>query len=271
MGWRDRWRQVAGAVRWDGRSGPPRSSNGASSLHLRWVPDADGWEHDGGGIVEVAATLEVTEPPVVPALHFWALQASFADAGGRVHGGAHLGLQWYPAHPGSTAVNWGGYRDGGGELDGSRSALPSATGNGNTRDFAWRPRTPYRLTIRRVGSGGIWSGRVTDVAAGTETEVRTLSCPGDRLVVPMVWSEVFADCDAPSSAVRWRDLRVIHADGTVRRVRRMRTSYEAIADGGCADTDASSPADGGFVQRTSTSRRTAAGAVLVDQSQSSRS
>lgn len=272
MGWLDRLRRASGpSARWDGRTGTPRSSNGASSMHLRWAPGPDGWEHDGGGIVEVAATLVVIDPPTVPDLYFWALQASFADASGRVHGGAHLGLQWYPPHPGSTAVNWGGYRDGGGELDGTSSALPSATGNPNTRDFPWRARTPYRLVIRRVGAGGAWSGRVADVVAGVETEVRQLACPGDRLVVPMVWSEVFAACDAPSSAVRWSDCSAVHADGTVRAVSRVRTSYQTVTDGGCADTDASTAIDGGFVQRTATPRRTGAGELLVDQSQSSRS
>ena len=80
--------------------------------------------------------LEVTTAPQVEALYFWALQVSFTDRG-RSGGGAHLGLQWYPAHPGSTAVNWGGYVPDGHELEGTTSALPSATGNVNTRDFPW--------------------------------------------------------------------------------------------------------------------------------------
>ncbi len=47
-------------------------------------------------------------PPAVPRLYFWALQVSFAS-GPRLQGGAHLGLQWHPRYPGSTAVNFGGY------------------------------------------------------------------------------------------------------------------------------------------------------------------
>ncbi|HNE38225.1 MAG TPA: hypothetical protein PKZ82_17065, partial [Microthrixaceae bacterium] len=105
--------------------GDPPSANGASSLHLRWDLD------DRPGCREVSVTLEVLQPPTVDRLYFWALQADFAtgDAGRRPAGGAHLGLQWHPQHPGSTAVNWGGYRPGGGELSGTVSALPSALGN----------------------------------------------------------------------------------------------------------------------------------------------
>lgn len=272
MGLVDRLRAALAADEWDGRTGPPRSSNGASSLHLRFAPGPDGWEHTGSPIVEVSATLEVVVAPSVPALYFWALQASMAGPGGAgPTGGAHLGLQWYPAHPGSTAVNWGGYRSGGGELDGTASVLPSATGNVNTRDYAWSAGRPQRLMIRRLGGGGAWSGSVTDLATGTLTEVRTLHCAGDRLVAPMVWSEVFADCDAPPVTVRWSSLTCRRLDDTVQDVTAVRTSYQAVGDGGCAATDSRLAADGaGFEQCTATERTTRPGAWLV-QSQSSRS
>src|SRR5690349_12962684 len=89
-------------------TGFPTSSNRASSMHLWWTPAPP-------PATEVSVVLEIVEPPAVPHLYFWALQASFVDRGRRI-GGAHLGLQWYDRHPGGTAVNWGGYRDGGGEL-----------------------------------------------------------------------------------------------------------------------------------------------------------
>jgi hypothetical protein len=97
------------------------------------------------------------------------LQTSFLD-GGRHIGAAHLGLQWHSRYPGSTAVNWGGYGDGAGEVEGDRSTLPSALGNPNTRDFAWRPRTPYRLRISGDGDGW-WTGAVTDLATEDTTIV----------------------------------------------------------------------------------------------------
>lgn len=130
--------------------GAPTSSNGASSLHLGWVLP----EVQSGGFREVSVTLEVLQAPRVDQLYFWALQADFADGAGRGPvrrgGGAHLGLQWHPQHPGSTAVNWGGYGPNGGELSGSNSALPSALHNVNTRDFRWREGVKYRLSIARV-------------------------------------------------------------------------------------------------------------------------
>jgi hypothetical protein len=188
-------------------------------MHLRWDPPPI-------SLLEVAVTLEVVEPPAVDELYFWALQASFLD-GGRHIGAAHLGLQWHPQHPGSTAVNWGGYRDDAGELDGDPSSLPSAVGNPNTRDFPWRPRTPYRLRISGDGDGW-WTGSVTELVTDETTVVRRLRGSGDALANPMVWSEVFARCDDPRVVVRWSDLSPspVH----------VRASYQTHEDGGCANT-----------------------------------
>jgi hypothetical protein len=151
---------------------------------------------------------------------------SFVDAG-RTTGGAHLGLQWYDRHPGGTAVNWGGYRTGSGELDGEASRLPSATGNPNTRDFPWRARVGYRLCIRGDGDGW-WTGEVTDTTTGQQTVVRRLRGGGTALARPVVWSEVFARCDDPRTAVRWSELQPPPAG--------VRVTYQAQADGGCANT-----------------------------------
>lgn len=216
--------------------GFPTSSNRASSMHLVWDPPPSPTR-------EVSAVLEVVEPPVVPHLYFWALQASFVDRGRRV-GGAHLGLQWYDRHPGSTAVNWGGYRDGAGELDGEESALPSAMRNPNTRDFAWLPHRAYRLTIDGEGDGW-WRGAVTDLVTGEETVVRRLDGGGVALASPVVWSEVFARCDDPSVVVRWSDPSPPAPS--------FRPTYQSHADGGCANTR-SLPDATGWVQRTNVER-----------------
>src|SRR5215471_14402702 len=89
MGWLDRLRSISSGA-WDGTTGTPRSANGASSFHLTWeVPARRRW-------IEARALLEVVAAPEVPALVFWALQASFERAG-RDGGAGHLGLQWYPA------------------------------------------------------------------------------------------------------------------------------------------------------------------------------
>ena len=213
------------------------------------------WEHDPSvdGPTQVAATLEIIEPPSVDRLYFWALQATFVDDRRQPVGTAHLGLQWYAAHPGGTALNWGGYRpQAQGELDAvAPSTLPSATGNPNTRDFAWRPHTPYRLTIGVDGTG-----TVTDLATSHPTSttlVRRLRVPGAiRLADPVVWAEVFAHCDDPPTTVRWTDLepapRALHA------------TYQSHDDGGCTNTDTNlDPATGAILQRTNTGRTTPTG------------
>jgi hypothetical protein len=254
------WHKLVGV--WpDGRTaGDPPSGNGASSFHLRWDLQNERRED---ALSEVAVTLEVLEPPTVDRLYFWALQADFGDGRGRAAGGGHLGLQWHPQYPGSTAVNWGGYDAAGRILDGTASALPSALGNPHTRDYRWRPGAPYRLAIARVdgpdGSIG-WRGSVTD-ADGVTTAVRDLLPSGDRITGVVMWSEVFARCDHPSTAVRWSRPVGMTADGRTVAPTRVSVNYQRHGDGGCVNTDSST--DGtGVVQRTSVDRTTVQGAWL---------
>ena len=257
---------MAGVLRWlrtrieaaapTRESGLPTSSNRASSMHLYW-------EAPPRPLAEVAVTVTVVEPPTVPRLYFWALQASFETDGGRTTGAAHLGLQHHPGHPGGGAVNWGGYHRGGsgGVLDGSVSALPSALDNPNTRDYPWLPRRPYRYRIHRSPGRG-WRGSVTDLATGATTVVRDLWVEGDHLMAPMVWTEAFADCGEPPAAVGWTDLEAVTVDGRRATIHRVRVNYQSHAEGGCTNTDCSS-VDGGFLQRTGVRRRTPVGAVLT--------
>jgi hypothetical protein len=233
-------------------SGLPPSANGASSLHAWW--DAAGpWR-------EVAVTLEVLVPPSVPWLYFWALQVSFLDRG-RGTGGGHLGLQAAPWHPGGRAVNWGGYADGGGELRGTTSSLPSAVANPNTRDFVWEARRAYRLRVAPGSAAGRWRGEVTDLVSGAVTVVRELECPGTELASPVVWSEVFAPCDAPGTAVRWSDPLAVTLSGEAVVPPAVRVTYQSVADGGCSNS--STFVDGAaVVQATATERRVAHGTTL---------
>ena len=233
-------------------SGAPTSSNRASSFHLNWeIPRAP--------LAEVRATIEVVEPPTVSMLYFWALQVSFMGPGGRI-GGAHIGLQHHPSYPDSGAVNWGGYRDGAGELEGSVSPLPSALNNINTRTFRWYPNRPYTLRVYRSPDRG-WRGSIIDRTTDEETVIRDLWVDADHLGSPVVWSEVFAHCDHPAAAVRWSELIGVGEDGTVHDARSARLNYQTHADGGCANTNTS--ADGtGFLQRTNTERLTQTGQTL---------
>lgn len=234
-------------------SGPPTSSNGASSCHLYW----DGPPRP---LREVSVTVEVIERPSVPKLFFWALQVNFERADGSRTGGAHFGLQFHPSYRDDGAVNWGGYRSGGGVLDGSASLLPSALGNEHTRDFQWETGRPYRYRIAPSPERG-WRGSITDLLSGEETVVRDLWAEGDRLVSPMVWTEAFADCGDAPAAVRWSDLEAVTSDGAAFNVSRVRVNYQSYPDGGCTNSDCLVDG-GGFVQRTGTARVTAGGSAL---------
>ncbi|MPY91584.1 MAG: hypothetical protein GEV08_00560 [Acidimicrobiia bacterium] len=233
-------------------SGDPPSGNGASSFHLFWALP--------GEFVAARATIEVLAPPTVSRLYFWALQGSFVDHGRR-GGAAHLGLQWHPQYPGATAVNWGGYQEGGPELFGTASTLPGALGNPHTRDYPWRPGWAYQLSIEAAppaaqpGDGRTaWRGSVTDLASGERTVVRDLMARGSRLSSLMVWSEVFARCEHPSVEVRWSGFEALTEEGTVERPPSVQVNYQDHAGGGCANTD-SAAEDGCVLQRTNHPRR----------------
>jgi hypothetical protein len=226
---------------------------GSTSFHL-WWQGVEG----GEPIVEASATIEVLQPPVAPRLYFWALQASFSS-GFANHGAAHLGLQWNPRHAASRAVNWGGYavvEDVNSVLAGSDSPIPSTVDDRNTRDFPWQAATPYRLRISKAPAG--WRGEITDLASGGTTHVRDLYAEGDRLAGLVVWAEVFAACTDPEAAVRWSDLEVITASGSVRRPMSVRVT---MPSGGCTNTNVVVD-QRGLVQINGTKRTVRDGSVL---------
>jgi hypothetical protein len=240
-------------------SGEPASSNGASSLHLFWeVPPLP--------YVEASVILEVLQPPVVRRLYFWALQVSFSRDQ-RQRGGAHLGLQWNPGFPGSTAANWGGYAPDeiGGLLAGSQSPLPSVRNDVNTRDFPWEAGRRYRLRVARGAEAppGVqaWRGTITDLESGSESLIRDLYSDGGYLVAPMVWTEAFARCEQPAVSARWSEPQLITADGRVIRPARVRVNYQSRSDGGCDNTTVIAD-ELGIVQVTAAPRQTPQGALL---------
>lgn len=245
----------------DGRSGRPPSGNGASSFHLFWdMPPGEWAAAECDWMIDAA--------PAVPSLFFWAMQASMVggppgQADPRPSAG-HLGPQWCP--PARRCINWGGYGPGG-ELEGSPSTLPSPDGNPNTREHPWRDGVVHRLRIERAEPLGPserrrrWTGSVTDTETGVRTEVRDLYAAGERLDSVMVWSEVFARCDAPPVTVRWSGFTLVDRDGRRHVIERARVNYQAVRDGGCATTDTSWEG-GWFVQRTGVERVTRQDAVL---------
>ena len=257
-----RWaaRMRAAAAQRDRTWGEPRSGNGASSFHLIWdLPQVP--------LREVAATLEVLDLPSVKRLYFWALQASFVT-GRQIQGGAHLGLQWHPRHPDSTAANWGGYGPadrGTRELEGSTSVLPSSRKNPNTRDFRWIPGHRYRLHIAPAPDSPeslfAWRGSVTCLDTGETTHIRDLYTRGEFLISPMVWTESFARCEHRAVSARWSDLEAITTDGSALRPPHIRVNYQSRSDGGCDNTTVSID-ELGVLQTTATPREVPQGAIL---------
>ena len=253
---------AGGGVRDAGR---PRSPNAASSFHLIWELPAAA---RSARLVEVSAVLEIVVPPEVPALYFWALQVDFVS-GARARGGAHTGLQWNRRYPGHTAVNWGGYasqEDGGAILSGSVSSLPGFPDDPHTVAYPWEPGRPYRLRIfRSPDRPGAWRAEATDVSAGRTSIIRDLYVDGGSgggyLVRPIVWSEVFAECDAPSVTVRWSELEALDEAGARLRPDRVRVNYQSVGEGGCTNTTASEDGDG-VLQVTNTPRTAPQGASL---------
>jgi len=252
---------------------PSRSQ--ASSFHLLWrlPPEV---ERGAIGLAEVSAVLEVLVPPQVPSLYFWALQVDFV-AGHRVLGGAHVGLQWNARYPGNTAANWGGYAAlelGGRLLPGSRSWLPGFPEDSNTLAYTWLPGLPYRLRVFRSAERELaWRAEVTDLASGEATIIRDLylselvrrgplTKAGVCLGRPLVWSEVFASCDAPSVRIRWSDLRALTEEGRLAEARAVLVNYQAESAGGCRNTD-STVDEAGFLQTTNTRRTTPQGSLLT--------
>lgn len=243
------WRPLADFFMGRRTRGRPPSGNGASSFHLVWgdVPPAR----------EATVELEVVRAPTVERLYFWALQASFAPGGG----GAHLGLQWNPRHQGGRAVNWGGYESSGAILSGTPSPLVSTVDDPNTRTWPWVPGRKYRLRIHRSREPGWWSGEVTDLVTGAATHVRRLAGGGELLTGLVVWSEVFADCDDPSVAVRWSRPRALLPDGRIVSPAGFECRYQGFEKGGCTNTD-SRPDQHGVTQITNTERTNPAGSWL---------
>lgn len=260
----------------------------ASSFHLTWHLPAPARD---ARLVEVSAVVEVVNPPRVSALYFWALQVDFSDDRG-VWGGAHTGLQWNRRYPGGTAVNWGGYASaerGGAVLPGTRSDLSGFADDPNTLSYEWTPGREYRLRVfRSPETPGAWRAEATDLVTGLSTTIRDLlPRPSSRagggllrrlvsrggqnpeeadeaafLLRPMIWSEVFAECDDPSVTVRWSDLQAIDEQGRLLRPEAVVANYQSGADGGCSNTDSSLDDEGGLLQATNTRRLTSQGMLL---------
>lgn len=224
--------------------GKPQSGNGASSFHLYWkCPNV--------AYLQVNATITVTNPPTVPKLYFWALQVNF-ESDNRKQGGAHFGLQHHSQYQNNGAINWGGYFDLGGELEGTTSNLKSDLNNVNTRNYQWQSNIAYEYKIQKTSDGN-WLGSITNLETGEQTHVRELFCDAEYITNPMVWTECFANHDDPSTTVAWSNLKAISTDGKEHKITSAEINYQKISDGGSANTN-SYIHQSSFIQQTNTQR-----------------
>ncbi len=207
-------------------------------------------------------TLEVVLRPEVDRLVTFALQSAFLKPGG---GSCHLGIQHHPRFPQRGAVNWDGYTAKGEPLDSDVPALPSATDELATRDFAWQKGVQYRLTIERgdqmPDGRWAWIGSVTNVQSGERDEIRRLIAESPHIRGPVTYIESYGPCDGPRVEARWSNATAVSVDGGVRAVRSMRVDYQPHAAGGCTNTN-SSVEDKQFVQRAGQMRTTKAGSTI---------
>jgi hypothetical protein len=255
----ERLRRLVGTEGTDDGADPPGAGTpfpkwkGVSAFHLWW----QGLE--GEDLAEVAVGFEVLQEPATDRTYFWALQATFAD-GRRSYGAAHLGIQWYPRFRDGRAANWGGYAapPDQGVFDGTPPALPGFADDPNTRAYAWRPGVVYEFRIRRGVQG--WAGEVADTTTGERVVLRELLAGGDRLRDVVVWAEVFAPCEAPTTEVRWIEPRAVTLAGAERRPARVRLSLPG--DGNCPNSDVVVD-DVGIRQLTGVVRQARDGDVLA--------
>jgi hypothetical protein len=91
------------------------------------------------------------------------------------------------------------------------------------------------------------------VATVGGVRIRTLAAGGERLDGLIVWSEVFAPCDAPPVSVRWSGFRATTAQGRVVAPDAVHVNYQRRTDGGCDNSTAL--ADGDTVRQITGTER----------------
>lgn len=236
--------------------GTPEGLAGAASFYLSWLSPSYDIVHipsDRDVFKKASAKITIPGTPSVTDLYYWALQVSFYNDAEELVAAAHTGLQWISTHPNSKAVNWGGYLESDSSiLEGTESALPSTTDNDNTRDFDWQTDTEYTFEIFHVG-GDFWRATVNDVV------IRDLEVPGATYIAdPLFFSEVFADCYAPTHSVLWRDPYLYDEADVGYYFPRAFRSYQVVD--GCPNSE--SEVDGLYFRMTSNTTRE--GAAVID-------
>ncbi|MFZ1434141.1 MAG: hypothetical protein WAR61_12500 [Candidatus Microthrix parvicella] len=152
--------------------------------------------------------------------------------------------------PGGYPDDWDGYRAGSKHLSGA--AAPTGF-------------TAWRATITPLEGSREELNELSEPQSQQPQVIRDLWAPGDLLVSPMVWSEVFARCDADSVRVAWAEPVGIDERGQEHRATSARVNYQAVGDGGCTNTNVVTlvtPDGPAWVQTTNAERTTPQGASL---------
>ena len=89
--------------------------------------------------------------------------------------------------------------------------------------------------------------------------IRDLYAGGDRLGGFVVWAEVFAACDDPSTTVRWSGFEATDTSGAVHRPNSVRLSFPSGGD--CPNTEVVADSVG-LLQLTNAERTARPGSVL---------
>jgi len=209
--------------------------------------------------------------PEDPDPRFWALQISTYALGqpdetnGRGVGGAHIGLSY--GRGAERGLSWTGYDERklaagkdwvDARLDATLSrelAVADPEDEFRHYRYPWREGEGFRIAVAPTpGRNGWWRGTVTDLSSGEKTVVCDLNAGGDSLGRVMVWSEVFAPCDARSASVIWSDLRGARLDGSIYRPKIVRVNYQPYDAGGCGNTNVEVRPNGAFRQVTNAVR-----------------
>lgn len=224
-------------------TGYPTSRNGASSLHLllplsteQMFPILPTEQM----FTEISVTLKIEKEPQVNDIYFWAISADFYDESLRV-GMGHLGLYLGDTtardtsyFPYSHGTQWTGYK-----YPTDAPYRITSFPDDNNVDYSWKQGGAYRLTIKRTSDNPkVWSGYVSDLNNSKTILIGTLNTGGTLMGgVVGVWSEIFAQCNSPSTSVTWSDFEGITEDGTSVKINAFRVNYPKHYSGGCTNTN----------------------------------
>ena len=109
-------------------------------------------------------------------------------------------------------------------------APPTPPERGGPRSPTWRLDRP--TVIRDLWSGHARRpGLLSRALSKARAQADAVAEEAGFLTGPMVWSEIFAECDAPSVTVRWSEFQAVDETGAVWRPDAVSVNYQPGRDG----------------------------------------